>query len=225
MPAWNEVFPRFSPVGESALLIELGNELSLSVNERVHQLDAQIRQTHQGGIVACVPGYASLLVTYNPLQISLRGVYDLIQTTIDSNAEFNGYETKYIEIPVIYGGEYGPDLFFVAKANVLPAHVVVEKHAAPVYRVGMMGFTPGFPYLLGLDPDLATPRRDTPRLQVPAGSVGIAGGQTGIYPLESPGGWQLIGRTQQELFDPNNEPHFLLSPGDVVRFVPEKVIV
>jgi len=225
MPAWNEVFPRFSPVGESALLVELGNELSLTINERVHQLDTQIRQAHRAGILACVPGYASLLVTYDPLQINLRGVYDLIQTTIDSDAPVSGYETKCVEIPVIYGGEYGPDLFYVAKANVLPASVVVEKHSKPVYRVGMMGFTPGFPYLLGLDPDLATPRRETPRVKVPAGSIGIAGGQTGIYPLESPGGWQLIGRTQQDLYDPINAPHFLLSPGDEVRFVAEKVIV
>ena len=225
MPAWNDVFPRFSPVGESALLVELGNELSFSVNERVHQLDAQIRQAQRAGILACIPGYASLLVTYDPLQINLRGVYDLIQTTLDSEAQVGGSETKCVEIPVIYGGEYGPDLFFVAKANVLPAQFVVEKHTEPVYRVGMMGFTPGFPYLLGLDPDLATPRRKTPRMNVPAGSIGIAGGQTGIYPLESPGGWQIIGRTQLGLYDPIDEPHFLLSPGDEVRFVAERVIV
>ena len=225
MPAWNDVFPRFSPVGESALLVELGNELSFSVNERVHQLDAQIRQAQRAGILACVPGYASLLVTYDPLQINLRGVYDLIQTTLDSEAQISGSETKCVEIPVIYGGEYGPDLFFVAKANVLPAQFVVEKHTEPIYRVGMMGFTPGFPYLLGLDPDLATPRRKTPRMNVPAGSIGIAGGQTGIYPLESPGGWQIIGRTQLGLYDPIYEPHFLLSPGDEVRFVAERVIV
>lgn len=224
MPAWNEIFPRFSPVGESALLVELGDELSLSVNERVHQLDAMIRHAHQAGILACVPGYTSLFVAYDPRRTSFKSVYDLIQNCIDSDAQIREYEPKRIEIPVIYGGEEGPDLFSVARANVLPAQTVVEKHTAPVYRVGMMGFTPGFAYLLGLDPDLATPRRDTPRTHVPAGSIGIAGGQTGIYPLESPGGWQLIGRTAQILFNPDTAPHFLLSPGDEVRFIPEKVI-
>jgi len=225
MPAWNEVFPRFSPVGESALLVELGDELSLFINTRVHQLDALVRQSQKTGILACVPGYASLLVTFEPRQIGFKGVYDLIQTCLDAEELASEYEPKRVEIPVIYGGEDGPDLYAVAKANVLPAQVVVEKHTAPVYRVGMMGFTPGFAYLLGLDPDLATPRRETPRMKVPAGSVGIAGEQTGIYPLESPGGWQIIGRTEQALFNPDTTPHFLLSPGDEVRFVPEKVIV
>jgi len=127
-----------------------------------------------------------------------------------------------VEIAVRYGGEDGPDLAFVAEYHDLNPVEVVRRHTAQTYHVGMMGFTPGFAYLMGLDPNLATPRLSTPRIVVPAGSVGIAGEQTGVYPLESPGGWRLIGRTDRTLFDPQYEPHFLFSPGDKVRFVAQE---
>ncbi len=215
-------FPRFSPVGESGLLLELADELSFEVNQQVHALDAQLSETKLEGVLEWIPAYASLLVLYDPLSVSLPDVHQWLQDCL--NSFFGGVrdERMQVEIPIRYGGLDGPDLEHVAAVHGLSPQEVVEKHAAKVYRVGMMGFTPGFAYLLGLDPDLATPRQTTPRTFVPAGSVGIAGSQTGIYPLDSPGGWQLIGRTDLALFTPEHEPYFLLSPGDEVRFVPSK---
>jgi KipI family sensor histidine kinase inhibitor len=127
-----------------------------------------------------------------------------------------------VEVPVCYGGDLGPDLEEVARAVALPPEEVVARHAAPVYRVHLLGFTPGFPYLGGMDPRLSCPRLPTPRLRVVAGSVGIAGAQTGVYPVESPGGWRLVGRTPLALFDPSPGARrpFLLAPGDGLRFVP-----
>ena len=127
--------------------------------------------------------------------------------------------SRVVEIPVCYGGEFGEDLSFVAARAGLSVDDVIARHAAASYRVAMLGFSPGFPFLLGLPPELACARRDTPRRAVAAGSVGIAGGQTGVYPVESPGGWQLIGRTPLALFDAQGDPPALLQPGDGVRFV------
>ncbi len=127
---------------------------------------------------------------------------------------------RLVEIPVCYGSEYGPDLEDVAALHELTSAEVIRRHSAPPYRVQFLGFLPGFAYLSGLPPGLETPRRDTPRLSVPAGAVGIGGAQTGVYPLESPGGWQIIGRTPLILFDLNREPPALLRAGDRVRFVP-----
>jgi len=124
-----------------------------------------------------------------------------------------------VEIPVVYGGESGPDLAFVAAHTGLSADEVIRRHTAPTYTVYFIGFTPGFPYLGGMDVRLTAPRLETPRARVPAGSVGIAGPQTGVYPLESPGGWRIIGRTHLPLFDLSAQPPSLLSPGDEVRFV------
>ena len=132
----------------------------------------------------------------------------------------NVVNSRTVEIPTLYGGENGPDLSFVAEHNGLTVEEVVRIHSSRDYPVYMMGFTPGFPYLGGMDGRIAAPRLNSPRTNVPAGSVGIAGEQTGIYPMESPGGWQIIGRTETTLFDPNHEKPFLLAPGDQVRFVP-----
>jgi KipI family sensor histidine kinase inhibitor len=135
--------------------------------------------------------------------------------------EFLGEKpARRVEIPVQYGGDHGPDLQAVAQAHGLTPEDVIRIHSQRDYLVYMMGFTPGFPYLGEMDPQLATPRLSTPRSRVPAGSVGIAGEQTGIYPVDSPGGWRIIGWTAQRLFDPDRQPPFLLAPGDVVRFVP-----
>lgn len=213
-------FPRFSPVGESALLLELGHSLSLEINEQVIALDQQLSQSPLEGVLEWIPAYASLLVLYDPTSIGLSDVRQWLQDGLNSFNINERYQRVGVEISVRYGGLDGPDLEHVASVNGLSPRDVVEKHTAQVYRVGMMGFTPGFAYLLGLDPDLATPRKKTPRTLVPAGSVGIAGSQTGIYPLDSPGGWQLIGRTGLSLFNPHQAPYFLLSPGDEVRFVP-----
>ncbi len=219
MASKNSPFPCFSPVGEAACLLELGESLDPQINHRILALDDWMEQKPLIGIQARVPAYASLLVIYDPLEVSIEDVQSWMENCLASCPEGVIKTAKQIEIKVSYGGRDGPDLDFIAEHHGLTPAEVVRKHTAQTYYVGMMGFTPGFAYLMGLDHDLATPRLSTPRTAVQAGSVGIASGQTGAYPLESPGGWRIIGRTDQVLFDPKNEPHFLLSPGDQVRFV------
>jgi len=214
-----EPFPRLSEVGESALLVELADDISLSINAHVHDLDYWLGESIAKGVTHWVPGYTSLLIHFDPLQTDHSTIRDWFHERWQTCPSITDLKPAQIQIPVRYGGEDGPDLAAVAKTHRLSPSDVIRMHTAPVYRVGMMGFTPGFAYLMGLDPDLATPRLVNPRTHVPAGSVGIAGDQTGVYPIESPGGWQLIGRTELVLFDPEQEPYFLLSPGDEVRFV------
>jgi KipI family sensor histidine kinase inhibitor len=214
-----EPFPRLTAAGESALLVELADDINLLVNSRVYDLDFWMGESTANGVTHWVPGFSSLLIHFDPLQTDLSHVQGWFRERWRTCPTAPGRKSNRIQIPVRYGGEDGPDLGQVAKIHHLSSSDVVRRHTAPVYRVGMMGFTPGFAYLMGLDADLATPRLGDPRTHVPAGSVGIAGSQTGVYPLESPGGWQLIGRTDFTLYDPEQEPHFLLSPGDEVQFV------
>ena len=215
-----EEFPRVVPVGESALLVEMGDSISNDINHRILTIDQQLQQRRIWGVVEWIPAYSSILVLFDPAQTTEPAVCRWLDDCLTHQEEQILVDTRKIEIPVRYGGQDGPDLNFVADYHGLTPAQVVEKHAAQVYRVAMMGFTPGFAYLIGLDPDLATPRLTTPRTRVPAGSVGIADQQTGIYPLDSPGGWQIIGKTERLLFNPNQVPYFLLSPGDQVRFIP-----
>lgn len=212
-------YPKFSAVGDTALLIELGDTLDDDTNTRVFALDSRIHMSPLDGVLESVPGYASLLVRYDPYKLTLPEVRNWVQELLLAPLNQVDWTPKRVEIPVRYGGENGPDLGFVAESHGLSVSEVVQRHTQPIYRVGMMGFTPGFAYLMGMDAKLATPRLANPRTFVPAGSVGIAGAQTGVYPLDSPGGWQLIGRTDLAMFTPDHEPHFLLSPGDEVLFV------
>ncbi len=214
-----EPFPRLIPVGESALLVELADEIDLSTHNQVYALDSWMGESVVNGVTHWVPGYASIVIHFNPLLTDVSIVQDWFLACWRSCPPVSEREPAQIKILVRYGGMEGPDLEKVAKMHHISPSEVVRMHTAPVYQVGMMGFTPGFAYLMGLDPGLATPRLVNPRTHVPAGSVGIAGSQTGIYPLDSPGGWQLIGRTEVALYDPHHEPHFLFSPGDEVRFV------
>jgi KipI family sensor histidine kinase inhibitor len=214
-----KIFPRYSIVGESVLLLELASQVNQQVNDVVYLLDAQMQNKPLQGVVEWVPGYASILVQYDPLVTSHFAVRQWLQDCDANKSNKLDVHPKKIQIRVRYGGEAGPDLENVADLHGISTSTVVRKHTAKIYKVGMMGFTPGFAYLIGLDPDLETPRLATPRTKVTKGSVGIAGSQTGIYPLDSPGGWQIIGRTEQNLFNPEGEPHFLLSPGDEVQFV------
>lgn len=213
-------FPKIHPAGDSALLIELDEKISPEINAQVHALDHQMHENPLKGAREWVPGYSSMLVVYDPLKNTFEAVEHWVLDCLKTSSSEMIQSKREIHIPVQYGGEYGPDLDFVAAYHKISSEEVVRRHSEVLYRVGMMGFTPGFAYLMGLDPTLATPRLDTPRTEVPAGSVGIAGGQTGIYPIASPGGWQIIGRTEKKLFEPNEAPYFLLSPGDLVRFVP-----
>lgn len=216
----HKTFPRFTPFGERALLVEFDDVLTTAANQQVRTLDLHLQQAPIPGVSECIPAYCSLLVLFDPWMIQLVEVQNWVKARLMAVSMGPEHDPKRVEIRVRYGGEDGPDLPFVADFHHLSPAEVIRKHTGQVYRVGMMGFMPGFAYLLGLDPSLATPRLKTPRTHIPAGSVGIAGYQTGVYPLASPGGWQLIGRTEQVLFDPHHEPFFTLFPGDEVCFIP-----
>ncbi len=215
-------FPTFSPSGDSALLVTFGEAIDLADNRRAHDLAARLAQAPLTGLGEAVPGYTTLLVHYDPLALDYGQVLDWVQARLgeaSAAGEAGLPEPRRIEVPVFYGGEHGPDLEFVAQHAGLSPEEVVRRHTARNYPVYLIGFTPGFPYLGGLDESIAAPRLPSPRRLVPAGSVGIAGQQTGIYSVDSPGGWRLIGWTPLRLFDPKRNPPALLAPGDIVRFV------
>ncbi len=212
-------FPTFLPCGDSALLVTLGDRIDLATNRHAHALAARLAEAPRPGLGEAVPGYTTLLLHYDPLVLDYDQVLEWVQAHLDETSAVDLPEPRRIEVPVIYGGEHGPDLEFVAQHNGLTPGEVIERHTARDYPVYLIGFTPGFPYLGGLDERIAAPRLPSPRPHVPAGSVGIAGQQTGIYPVDSPGGWRLIGWTPLRLFDPDQEPPSLLAPGDLVRFV------
>lgn len=206
-------------LGERAVVLELEPPVSLASQQRIWGLCERLKGNQD--VIESIPGMNNLTVMLrNPQQTALDAIERLQRWWEESEAIEP--ESRRVEIPVIYGGEAGPDLAEVAAIHQLTPKQVVELHAAAQYVVYFIGFQPGFPYLGGLDNRLHTPRRAEPRVVVPAGSVGIGGSQTGIYPLASPGGWQLIGRSDIPLFDPQHQPPTLLRPGDRVRFVPQE---
>lgn len=211
----------YLPLGDCALLIEFGDAISLPVNRKVIALDEAITEAGIKGIEETVPTYRSLLVRYDPFKMTydqlVFRVRDLEITLRELSAETVG---KVVTIPAVYGGEYGPDLGFIAQYHGLTEEQVVKLHSGREYRVYMLGFVAGFPYLGEVTDEIATPRLETPRLKVPTGSIGIAEKQTGIYPCEAPGGWRIIGRTSLRLFNTQHEPPALLEPGDIVKFEP-----
>jgi KipI family sensor histidine kinase inhibitor len=207
-------------LGDRGLLVELGHGIDPAVNRRVKQLHRIIARERPHGVVETVPAYASLLVVFDPLQASPEALKRLITGLCDFEDAGPAEDRTVVEIPVVYGGEAGPDLDAVAAHHGLSREAVIGLHTGTVYRVYMIGFTPGFPYMGELPEALDTPRRDTPRTHIPKGSVAIAQRQTGIYPAVSPGGWQIIGRTPVALFDPRKETPSFLTMGDAVRFTP-----
>ncbi len=215
--------PRICPLGDAAILVQLGDEIDPELNRRVHSLDRVLRAAAIAGVVETVPAYASILVHYDPTAVQYGHLVERLETVAEKVAEAELRPARRVEVPVRYGGTDGPDLEFVSTRSQLTRRRVAEIHAGRDYLIYMMGFTPGFPYMGKVDPAIATSRLSTPRTRVPAGSVGIAGEQTGIYPIESPGGWQLIGRTSTRVFDPTAEQPFLFAPGDSVRFVIEGI--
>lgn len=220
----DNAYPRFLPLGDSGIAVEFGNTIDLSINSKVLALEksiaAELQQGKLQGIIETVPAYCTLTVVYDPLQMSYGELVASLQE-MTGNIKTEAAENKdIVEIPVVYGGEYGPDLGEVAERCGLEQQEVIARHAAVLYPVYMLGFVAGFPYLGGMDQSLATPRKKSPRLKIPAGSVGIAGSQTGIYSVESPGGWQIIGRTYVKLYDAAREKPALLSAGQYVKFVP-----
>ncbi len=214
--------PRLLPLGDSAMLVQWGNDMDFEVNQRVHALANLIEASPLHGIIESVPAYATLLVHYDPLVVSFAKVRDFLRERLSQAQAAAARSPKRIEVPVRYGGEHGIDLEAVARHLRLRVEEVIRLHSDRLYTVFMMGFTPGFPYLGKLDDALVVPRLETPRTRVRAGTVAIAGRQTGIYPLDSPGGWRLIGWTPLTLFDPRAESPFLFAPGDEVKFVEEK---
>lgn len=215
--------PRLLPLGDSALLIQLGDEIDPALNRQVHAFERRLRADRLPGVIESVPAYASILVHYDPLQLNLRQVSEWAATEAEVAETETASNPRTIEVPVRYGGADGPDLDSIAKRHGISVDEVIRIHTSRDYIVYMMGFTPGFPYMGRLDEAIATPRLETPRTLVPAGSVGIAGAQTGIYPIDSPGGWRILGRTSLRLLDPDAEQPFLFSPGDTVRFVAEEL--
>lgn len=215
-------YPRLVPAGDSAILIELGSQIDPDINTQVFALTNSVEAAEIAAVVELIPTYRSLLVSYDPIISKYDEMRDRLGrfvTELEAIVEAAG-ESRIVELPVVYGGEDGPGLESVAEHAGVSIKEVIDIHSGVDYRVYMIGFAPGFPYLGGLDQRIATPRLKTPRISVPAGSVGIAESQTGVYPNASPGGWQLIGRTASVLFDVTKSSPSLITPGSKVRFVP-----
>lgn len=215
--------PRIERLGDDALLVRLGDAVDASVNARVHALAARVREASPSWLRDLVPAYTSLAVFFDAERTATGDphafVGEFVTQLLDDDTAPAGHATLH-EIPVCYGGTHGEDLVAAARELGLDAATLIARHSAPLYTVAMIGFAPGFPYLLGLDSALALPRLATPRTHVPAGSVAIGGAQAGIYPRQSPGGWRLLGRTPRVLFDTARAQPALLQPGDHVRFLP-----
>ena len=212
--------PALLPCGDQALIVEFGDAIDPGINRRVHDLAHAIESAGVTGVYDLVPTYRSLLVYYNPIRTSWPEIEDSIRSLVSDTGDCVASTPRVVLLPTLYGGEYGPDLDFVAENAGMTPDEAVDLHSGTDYLVYMMGFSPGFPYLGGLDERLATSRLESPRLEIPAGSVGIAESQTGVYPVASPGGWQLIGRTPLRLFDETAERPAVLQAGDYIRFVP-----
>lgn len=207
------------PEGDSALLIVFGTEISRDTNRLVSAAARRVREQGIRGVVDMIPAFVSLLVCYDPRVISCGALRARLETILQAEAETRETAGRVFEIPVCYGGEFGPDLPFIASHAGLTEREVVDIHTSRDYLVYMLGFLPGFCYLGGLDERIHTPRLETPRLKIPSGSVGIGGSQTGIYPLESPGGWRLLGKTPVRTWDPDRDVPILMQAGDSIRFV------
>ena len=212
--------PKILVAGDSSVLIEFGNEIRPETNRRISATVQLIREQQIEGIVDMIPTYCALLINYDPRVI----LYDPLVKRLESllKIEVSAGETRkrVYEIPVCYGGKYGPDMDVIAKHAGLTEEEVVQIHSSRDYLIYMLGFLPGFTYLGGLDERIHTPRLKTPRVRIEAGSVGIGGSQTGIYPLDSPGGWNLMGKTPVRTYDPEREVPILVEAGEYIRFVP-----
>jgi KipI family sensor histidine kinase inhibitor len=210
---------RFRPSGDRALLVEFGDGIDPAVNDKVRTVTVALKGKLPEGVEAVIPAYRSLSLLYDPMRTNPALLAEAIHA-LESVPATEVASPKVVSIPVCYGSAFGPDLEAVAAHTGLSAERIVALHAAAEYPIYMIGFTPGFCYLGGMDARLRAPRRQTPRTNLPAGSVGIAESQTGVYPVESPGGWQIIGRTPLRLFAPARSNPFLYETGDRIRFVP-----
>lgn len=212
--------PRLLPASDRALLVSFGGGVSLENHRRVRGLLRLLDSSPLPGIVDLLPAYGSILVRFDPLRLEHAQVADHVRQLLERPEEAGAAEGRLVEIPVCYGGAFGPDLDEVARICRRAPQQVIDLHAGALYRVYCLGFVPGFAYLGDLPEAIVCPRLGSPRRSVPAGSVGIAGAQTGIYPVATPGGWRLLGRTPLRMFDPHRDPMSLLEIGDRVRCVP-----
>lgn len=222
-----EMHYRLHPLGDHGVVIQLGKDISTEIQRAVQTVTAFLESHPTNWIIEYLPAYTTVAIFYDPMKVPFSSdvlPYDYVCSQLKhwltklKPADF--VSQKVVEIPVCYGGAFGPDLAFVAKHNGLTPNQVIEIHTSGNYLVHMIGFAPGFPYIGGMSEKIAAPRRASPRLKIPAQSVGIAGKQTGMYPIETPGGWQIIGRTPIPLFRPNNQTPSLLQAGDRVKFKP-----
>ena len=213
-------YPLFRNLGDSALLVVAGNSVSPQINSQVRGLITEIQEKDWPGILEMVPSYSSLVIHFNPLVLSVSAIESLICDVWDLAAAVEERSGKIISIPTLYGGNFGPDIDEVSELTGFSTEEVIEKHSGVNYLVYALGFSPGFPYLGGLDESLKCARLSSPRLNVPAGSVAIADLQTGIYPVASPGGWRIIGRTPIKIFDHLRNSLSIIDPGDFIKFEP-----
>lgn len=209
---------KFLITGDTSLTAEFGNEISQAINARIRAFNTALQRSGIPGIVETVPTYRSLMIHYDPGVILYEPLVARLRELLGQLDQIQLPPSHVLEIPVLYGGEEGPDLEHVAACHGKTPEEVIRIHTSVDYLIYMLGFTPGFTYLGGMSPEIATPRLETPRVKIPAGSVGIAGSQTGVYPMDSPGGWQLIGRTPVRMYDPDRESPILPQAGQYIRF-------
>jgi len=215
--------PVFRIAGDRGLLVEYGDAIEPAINRKVRSMAVAMGREPVSGVVEFIPTYRSVIIIYDPLATDPSRLEKDLLALEGRLSDIEIPPPDTVEIPVCYGGEFGPDIDTVAEGHGLTLDDVIEIHTGSTYLVYMIGFTPGYPFLGGLDERLHTPRRATPRTFVPAGSVGIANAQTGIYSIDSPGGWQLIGKTPIKLFEPEKKNPFLLKAGDLLKFKPISV--
>ena len=209
---------RFLPTGDTSVCVEFGNEISEKINSEIRAFNILLNEEKIKGIIETVPTYRSIMVHYDPGVIPYRTLIGRLKALTGKMDKVEIPPSDVLEIPVLYGGEMGPDLAFVAQNAGISEEEVVKIHTSTEYLIYMLGFTPGFTYLGGMSDKIATPRLKQPRVKIPAGSVGIAGNQTGVYPVDSPGGWQLIGRTPVKMYDPDREVPILPQAGQYIKF-------
>ncbi|MCI9294861.1 MAG: 5-oxoprolinase subunit PxpB [Lawsonibacter sp.] len=211
---------RFLTTGDTSLCVEFGNEISPTLNTKIRAFNIALSGSGIPGIVETVPTYRSLMIHYDPEVIRYAPLLDRLRSLLDQLDRVSVPPSEVLEIPVLYGGDVGPDLDFVARHNSKTPEEVVKIHTSVEYLIYMLGFTPGFTYLGGMSQEIAAPRLKNPRVKIPAGSVGIAGSQTGVYPIDSPGGWQLIGRTPVRMYDAGRDKPILPEAGQYIKFYP-----